>query len=298
MKETLLFTGASGFLGRHTLPILTQLYEVTTCGISPEDNIKANLANEIPKLNNNFDIVLHACGKAHVIPKTQAEIKSFYDINYQGTINLCRSLEVVGPPKSLIFISTISVYGDVHGNMNTEDTPLSGDTPYADSKIMAEKFLQEWCEKNNVTLGILRPSLLAGKDAPGNLGAMVRGIKSGVYLSINHGKAKKSILMAEDIANVIPFLASKGGIFNICDNYNPSFGELETSIAHQLGKRSPISIPLWIAKILAKVGDCFKFFPINSLRLEKIISDDTWSNEKIKKELGWEPKDVLQNYEL
>lgn len=298
MKDTLLFTGASGFLGRHTLPFLNQLYDVTTCGISSEDNIKANLANEMPNLINKYDIVLHACGKAHIIPKTQDEVKSFYDINYQGTINLCKSLEIVGPPKSLIFISTISVYGDVHGNMNTEDTPLLGDSPYADSKIKAERFLQEWCDRNNVILGILRPSLLAGKNAPGNLGAMVHGIKTGAYLSIAHGRARKSILMAEDIANVIPFIAPKGGIYNICDDNNPSFGELEKSISKQLGKHAPVSIPYWFAKCIALIGDIFSFIPINSNRLEKITTDDTWSNEKIKRELGWKPLDVLSHYEI
>lgn len=298
MKESLLFTGGTGFLGQNCYPILTQKYNVTTCGISPIDDIKANLANEIPNLPIRYDIVLHACGKAHVVPKTQEEIKSFYDINLQGTINLCRALKVVGPPKSLIFISTMSVYGDIHGNMNTEDTPLLGDSPYADSKIKAEKFLQNWCHENNVILGILRPSLLAGKNAPGNLGAMVRGIKTGAYLSINHGHAKKSILMAEDIANVIPFIAPKGGIYNICDDYNPSFGELERSIAKQLGKRPPLSIPLWFAKIIAKIGDLIPSLPLNSLRLEKIISDDTWSNEKIKRELCWTPKEVLSNYKI
>lgn len=57
--------------------------------------------------------------------------------------------------------------------MITEDHPLNGDTPYAKSKIMAEEYLIRWCQKNNVILGILRPSLLAGKNALGNLGAMV-----------------------------------------------------------------------------------------------------------------------------
>lgn len=298
MKESLLFTGGTGFLGRNCYPILKQRYDVTTCGISTQDDLKVDLANEIPIFSKQYDIVLHACGKAHVVPKTQDEIKSFYDINLQGTINLCKGLEIIGPPKSLIFISTMSVYGDVHGNMNTEETPLRGNTPYADSKIKAEEYLMKWCHDNNVILGILRPSLLAGENAPGNLGAMVRGIKTGAYLSINHGKAKKSILMAEDIANVLPYLAPKGGIYNICDDYNPTFGELEQSIAKQLGKKTPISIPLWLAKAIAKMGDYIHIIPLNSLRLEKIISEDTWSNEKIKSELGWTPKDVLSNYKI
>lgn len=296
--QKLLFTGGTGFLGRNVRPILDQQYEVTTCGITNEDMIKANLAKEVPELPERYDVVLHACGKAHVVPRTEAEKQAFYDVNYIGTIHLCNALETVGAPKAIIFISTMSVYGDVHGNMSTEETPLRGDTPYADSKIKAEQYLTEWCSKRGVILGILRPSLLAGEGAPGNLGAMVNGIKTGKYLSIAGGKAKKSILMAQDIAILVPLVAVKGGVYNVCDDYNPSFGELETSIAKQLGKRKPISIPYWMAKCLAFIGDVFSFFPINSAKLDKIVTSDTWSNEKAKRELGWQPLNVLDYYRI
>ena len=296
--EKLLFTGGTGFLGRNIKPILDKNYEVTTIGIMDTDMIKANFVTDIPELPERYDIVLHAAGKAHVEPKTEQEKQTFYDINYDGTIHICEALEKVGLPKAFIFISTMSVYGDVHGNMNTENTPLQGDSPYADSKIKAEKYLTEWCEKRNIVLGILRPSLLAGKGAPGNLGAMVNGIRTGAYLSIAGGKAKKSVLMVDDIAHLVPLVAEKGGVYNVCDDHNPSFGELEVTIAKQLGKRKPISIPYWMAKCLALVGDVFSFFPINSARLEKIITSDTWSNEKAKRELGWKPMDVLENYKI
>lgn len=98
-------------------------------------------------------------------------------MNLRGTIHLCDALEVVGMPKVLIFISTVAVYGCEFGELVTEKHPLDGTTPYAKSKIQAEEYLTEWCERHHVTLGILRPSLLAGKDAPGNLGAMVNGVK-------------------------------------------------------------------------------------------------------------------------
>ena len=296
--QKLLFTGGTGFLGKNVKPILDQLHEVTTCGITNDDMIKANLAKEVPELPERYDVVLHACGKAHMVPKTEAEKQTFYDVNYTGTIHLCDALERVGVPKSIIFISTMSVYGDVAGNNSTEETPLCGDSPYADSKIKAEHYLSDWCSKNGVILGILRPSLLAGVGAPGNLGAMVNGIKTGKYLSIAGGKAKKSILMAQDIGNLVPLVAEKGGIYNVCDDYNPSFGELEASIAKQLGKRKPISIPYWMAKCLALIGDVFSFFPINSARLRKIVTSDTWSNEKAKRELGWQPMNVLDNYKI
>lgn len=297
--QKLLYTGGTGFLGANTKPILDQMYEVTTVGITDRDEIKANFAKEVPELPGRYDIVLHAAGKAHINPKTEEEKKSFYDINYQGTVNLCKALEKVGVPKSFVFISTCGVYGIDNGNYVTEDYPLAGEEPYQKSKIMAEEFLTKWSEEHGVTLGILRPSLMAGKNAPGNLGAMVNGIKTGRYLSINHGKARKSLLMAEDIAHLVPLVAEKGGVYNVCDDTHPSFGQLEEHIANQLGKRKPISIPYWFAKSIAIFGDLVgSWFPLNSKRLEKITLSDTLSNEKAKRELGWQPLDVLENYKI
>lgn len=296
--ENLLFTGGTGFLGNNTKPILDKIYKVTTIGISSNDEIKVNLVTDIPKLPERYDVVLHAAGKAHIYPKTPEEIQSFFDINYNGTVNLCKALDRVGVPKSLIFISTSAVYGIENGNYITEDYPLKGETPYAKSKIMAEEFLSEWAKRNGVLLSILRPSLIAGCNAPGNLGAMVKGIKTGAYLSIAHGKAKKSLLMAQDIAHLVPLLENKGGIYNVCDNDHPSFGQLETIISKQLGKRKPISIPYWFAKILALFGDIIKKFPINSSRLSKIVVSDTISSQKAQQELGWEPMSTLENYKI
>lgn len=297
--DKLLFTGGTGFLGKNVMPLLTEQYEVTTCGITPDDMIKANLAKSVPELPEHYDIVLHAAGKAHVVPKTEAEKQLFFDINYQGTVNLCNALEKAGVPRALVFISTVAVYGCDFGDMITEEHPLEGETPYAKSKRMAEEYLTDWCKKHGVTLGILRPSLLAGKNAPGNLGAMVNGVKKGFYMNIAGGKVIKSILMAEDIANLLPLVAEKGGIYNVCDTRQPSFGEISMEVARQLGKGKPLNIPYWMAWCMAKVGDLLGAkAPINSYKLEKMTQSLTFSNEKARKELGWEPMDVLTNYKI
>lgn len=297
--EKLLFTGGTGFLGKNVMPLLTQQYEVTTCGITPDDMIKANLAKDVPVLPEKYDVVLHACGKAHVVPKTEAEKQAFFDVNYVGTIHLCDALEKVGVPKALIFISTVAVYGCEYGELIDEIHPLNGDSPYAKSKIMAEEYLTKWCLDHQVRLGILRPSLLAGKDAPGNLGAMVNGIKKGFYMNIAGGKVIKSILMAEDIARLVPLLEQKGGTYNVCDTRQPSFGDISKSVAKQLGKGNPISIPFWMAWCMAKVGDLLgNEAPINSYKLEKMTKSLTFSNAKACMELEWEPLDVLANYTI
>ena len=298
MKK-LLFTGASGFLGYNILPILEKSYDVHTIGLTDDDDIKFNIAKDVPPINTHYDVVLHAAGKAHTVPKTVAEAQVFYDVNYQGTINLCKALENAGIPRTLIFISTVAVYGCEYGDLITEEYPLNGDSPYAKSKIMAEEYLTRWCLYHQVRLSILRPSLLAGKNAPGNLGAMVKGIKKGYYMNIAGGKVVKSILMAEDIARLVPLLEKKGGVYNVCDTRQPSFGEISISVAKQLGKGKPLNIPYWVAWCMAKVGDLLgSKAPINSYKLEKMTNSLTFSNEKAKHELGWEPLDVLKNYRV
>lgn len=297
--DKLLFTGGTGFLGKNIRPILDKTYKVTTCGITANDMLKADLANEIPLLDQHYDVVLHACGKAHVIPRSEAEKQAFYDVNYRGTVNLCTALERAGLPKALVFISTVAVYGCESGNMITEEHPLNGITPYAKSKIMAEKYLTDWCAGQNVVLGILRPSLLAGRDAPGNLGAMVNGIRKGFYMNIAGKKVVKSILMAEDIARILPLVVDKGGVYNVCDTRQPSFEEISVLVAKQLNKRKPLSIPYWMAWCMAKVGDCIgSKAPINSYKLEKMTQSLTFSNDKARIELCWEPLDVLTNYRI
>lgn len=298
MKK-LLFTGASGFLGYNIRPILEKTYDVHTIGLTDDDDIKINMAKEVPPINTHYDVVLHAAGKAHVVPKTEAEKQVFYDVNYQGTVNLCKALENAGIPKSLVFISTVAVYGCEFGELIDEYHPLNGNTPYADSKIKAEEYLTKWCLDSNVKLSILRPSLLAGKNAPGNLGAMVNGIKKGFYMNIAGGKVVKSILMAEDIARLIPILEEKGGIYNVCDTRQPSFGEISASVAKQLGKHKPFCIPYWMAWCIAKVGDLLgDKAPINTYKLNKMTKSLTFSNEKARHELNWEPLDVLTNYKI
>lgn len=295
----LLFTGASGFLGNNVRPLLERMYDVTTVGLLPQDDYTVNIAREIPELRERYDIVLHAAGKAHSVPKTEEERQVFFDVNLQGTKNLCAALERKGIPRAFIFISTVAVYGCDYGENITEEYPLDGVTPYAVSKRLAEEYLQKWCHEHNVILGIVRPSLIAGPNPPGNLGAMVHGIRSGRYLSIAGSRARKSVLMVQDIARLVPLLAEKGGIYNVCDSYQPTFRELETIICRQLNRNLPVSIPYWIAKCMALIGDCLgEKAPINSLKLRKMTKSLTFSNEKAVRELGWRPTSVLKNFKI
>ena len=66
-----------------------------------------------------------------------------------------------------------------------------------------------------------------------------------------------------------------------------------------MNKPLPLSIPYWLAKAMALIGDCLgKKAPINSLKLNKITKSLTFSNEKAMRELGWKPMGVLENFRI
>lgn len=289
----IILTGSSGFLGQYIDKELSKANEVIT--ISRKNAvILINLAKEIPILPTT-DIIVHCAGKAHSIPKTEIERQEFFDVNVTGTLNLLMGLDqATNLPKSFIFISSVAVYGCESGLIINENSPLNAIDPYGQSKIEAEQQIQDWCAKNKVICSILRLPLLVGVNPLGNLGAMIKGIKKGYYFNVAGGKAKKSMVLAADVAKLIPIVAPIGGIYNLTDGYHPNFFELSSVIAKQLRKRKPYNIPFLLAKLMATVGDVLgNRVPINSNKLNKITSDLTFDDSKARKLLNWHPFPVL-----
>lgn len=292
----ILLTGGTGFLGKTILKELSRENSIFSLSRTAGD-YKITLENEIPNFNQSFDLVIHAAGKAHSVPKTEVERKQFQDVNVIGTKNLLKGLANTGIPKQIVFISSVSVYGKEEGLNIAEDSPLAAKDTYGLSKIEAEVLVSQWCKKYNVVCTILRLPLLVGENPPGNLGALNKGIAKGYYFNIGAGKAKKSMVLTEDVAAFILTIASIGGTYNLTDGYHPSFFELSSVIAKGLNKSTPLNMPLFLAKILGFIGDVLgNKAPINSLKLKKISADLTFDDCKARA-IGWQSKRVLDWYD-
>jgi nucleoside-diphosphate-sugar epimerase len=288
-----LLTGASGFLGKEICRQLSFLDEqYLTLGRQKTNQVVCDLSFDFPIFNlKEIDCVIHAAGKAHSIPKTGAEKKIFFDINLTGTNNLLKAFESLDKfPKSFVFISTVAVYGRVEGTNICENMPLGASDPYGLSKIKAEQLVKNWCFENNVVCTILRLPLLVGKNPPGNLGSMLNAIRKGYYFNIDGGKAKKSMVLAEDVAKFIPKIKNIGGTYNLTDGIHPNFNDLSEIIA----KSKVFNIPLNIAKLFGYLGDYLGAkSPINSLKILKMTSNLTFDDTKAR-EFGWVPQNVLE----
>ncbi|MEO8255310.1 MAG: NAD-dependent epimerase/dehydratase family protein, partial [Flavobacterium sp.] len=196
-------------------------------------------------------------------------------------------------PGSFLFISSVAVYGLEKGNDINEGYPLNAIDPYGLSKIEAEKLVENWCNKNQVICSILRLPLLVGKKPPGNLGAMIKAINKGYYFNIGGGIAKKSMVLAKDVASFILTVAPIGGIFNLTDGLHPNFREL--SLAISKNKKQQFSLSIYAAKVMGLAGDLLgDRAPINSFKIKKITSDLTFDDSKARKLLNWKPQSILE----
>lgn len=289
----ILVTGASGFLGKHICSQLSFLNrKYLTIGRQKINQIVCDLSVDYPIINlKEIDCVIHSAGMAHSVPKTAAEKQIFFDVNLTGTYNLLKALESLDRlPNSFVFISSVAVYGRESGVNICETNPLEASDSYGLSKIKAELIVKNWCHKNNVVCTILRLPLLVGKKPPGNLGAMLNGIKKGYYFNIAGGKARKSMVLADDVAKFIPKIKDTGGIYNLTDGSHPTIKDLSETIA----KSKILNLPLIIAKVLGYLGDYLGAkAPINSLKIIKITSDLTFDDTKAR-EFGWHSQNVLE----
>ncbi|MGB0430998.1 MAG: NAD-dependent epimerase/dehydratase family protein [Bacteroidia bacterium] len=268
----------------------TTVDECRLLGRSSEDHRR-------PKLAQDLHLVVHLAGKAHSIPKTDKESREFYDVNLNGTINLFEGIKHNCSPKTrVIFVSTVAVYGLEEGENILENQASNPKTPYGLSKFQAEKWLTEFADNSNIKLTILRLPLVVGPKAKGNLGAMLSAIRKGRYFSIGDGTARKSMVLANDIADLISSDNLKSGIYNLTDGLHPSFRELEMAIVSHNDCRKIKKISKSMAKFIGLFGDVLgSRFPVNSQTIKKMTTSLTFDDIKARKEMNWSPRSVLSD---
>lgn len=284
----ILLTGASGFLGKAIVD--AHIGEIVSCGRGSKNQINWDLTVQKRDLPI-CDMVVHAAGKAHMVPKNVSEAQAFFDVNVRGTEILLQSL-YAALPRCFVFISSVAVYGVEEGAKIHENMPLEGKTPYAQSKIQAEELVNSWGQTKGVNVVILRLPLITGTNPPGNLGALYKAIKRGYYFRIGSGQARKSMVGAPDVAALLPTLLEKNGTYNLTDGRHPPVNEVDTHIAALLGKKVR-SIPATFMQVVAKMGDRLPGFPLNTLRLKKLNAALTFDDSKAQTELSWDPNPAL-----
>lgn len=281
-----LLSGHTGFLGSHIKRLLLeQGMDVLGLGRDAGADWHFDLGsnkNEFPRGNETIDLVIHAAGWAHRVPKTEAEKQAFFEYNLEGTKRLLAALKASGNvPRQFLFISTVAVYGDpMDRDKAVPPYPSRAEaehlslTPYAWSKWEAEAAVRNFCAAEGVKAVIWRLPLIVGDGAPGNLGAMEKAIRKGYYFRIGNSYSRMRFYvdleeLGERVLDILDGNGSESGTFNMISG-EKSYGDFEDEIAAKYNRKIR-SIPMWLVKIAARIGDIIPGFPLNSYRLRKLI---------------------------
>ena len=142
--------------------------------------------------------------------------------------------------------------------------------------------------------------LIVGYNPPGNLGNMINSIKKNRFFLVDNGKAKKSMVLANDVAKLIINIKGQSGIYNLTDGHHPSFNEITNIITDKFKKRNSISLPYFIVKFASIIGTVLfgRKFPLTSDVLAKMTNDLTFDDSRARKYINWKSKKLLKIYTI
>ena len=243
------------------------------------------------KATEGVQIVIHACsGPSSCHPK------DLYSVNVQGTSNILKASEE-NRVERFIYISAAAVYGIPHKVPITEDYPLAGFGPLAESKIAAEKLCQNSRDKGDMLVTVFRPRPFIGSGRLGIFGILFDWIKEGKNIPfIGNGENRCQLLDVADTLEAIrlAMILSGGkvnGVFNLAAE---EFGNIKQDLLSLLdfaGTGSKIMhLPQMPTKFILKLLEKSKICPLYSGVYDIINLELSLSIEKAKNILGWLPK--------
>jgi UDP-glucose 4-epimerase len=312
MRERVLITGASGFVGYHLVEAALhnnlEVYAAVRAN-SQTDHLKdfdiryVNLDYKNPSTlkqqltDINADYIIHAAGVTSA--RSQAE---YDDINAANTHRLAfAAAEVRGNFKKFVLIGSLAAIGPLKSldGIITEATIPHPVTAYGRSKLLAEEQLRT---VKNISYTILRPTAVYG---PRDTGIFIffKQLVKGIEPYIGNNQQKLSFIYVKDVANaaIKALYEGQNETYNLSDGNFYSRYELGNITKQVLSlKTLKFHLPVNFVKIIAAISE-----KVSSLRnkaavvnIEKIdeLMAVNWScdNEKAKAELGFYPAYNLQ----
>ena len=294
----ILITGIHGFVGSNLVEALKNEHILYGMDIlSPiKDGVSFTFSwdfldkpGEIPEV----DAIIHLAGKAHDT-KNQSAAEVYFKVNTDLTKKIFDWFLAQPNCKKFVFFSTAKAAADRVEGVLTEDVVPSPVGPYGESKIAAERYIQDHMPTDKQVY-IFRPCMIHGPGNKGNLNLLYNVVKKGIPWPLGAFENRRTFTSVENICFAVNGVLTKdvlSGIYNMGDDEALSTNELIEEICESLGKKAHIwKLPKGLMSGLAKVGDILHL-PLNSERLRKLTENYISSNEKIKKALGIEKMPV------
>lgn len=288
----ILITGVHGFVGSNLVAALKNKHTIYGLDIiSPiKDGVRFTFSwdnLDKPGEITEVDAIIHLAGKAHDT-KNQAAADVYFKVNTDLTKKIFDWFLKQPKCKKFVFFSTAKAAADNVEGVLTEDVVPSPVGPYGESKIAAEKYIQEHMPTDKQVY-IFRPCMIHGPGNKGNLNLLYNVVKKGIPWPLGAFENRRTFTSIENICFAVNGVLTKdvpSGIYNMGDDEALSTNELIEEICKSLGKKAHIwKLPKGLMNGVAKVGG-WLHLPLNPERLRKLTENYVSSNAKIKAALG------------
>lgn len=179
-NKRILVTGADGFMGSHLVDrLLSQGAKVSVYvrGNSVSGTTQYSLKNikhlegiiediltgDIASadaielvIKNKPEIIFHLAADAYV-PNSFDHPIEVMETNVIGTLNMLQAVKESRRIKRIVCTSSSEIYGMTIGGSIDEEHPLYPSSPYAASKVAADRYAYSYCNTYHLPIAIIRP---------------------------------------------------------------------------------------------------------------------------------------------
>ena len=296
-------TGGTGFIGselvkRHlemndTVRVLSRNDEKYPTKFGT-DNIQYMIGDitdnktDFSEFLKDTDVLYHCAGEFY----NQNKMVS---INIAGTNNISKA--AAGNIKHMVYISSVSVYGNVRNENIDEGSKPNPTNLYQSSKFEAENIVINLLKRTNTTYTILRPSKVFGINSPDlSMDKLIRHIKKGNFIYIGSRKNKLNYIYIDDIVQLLYLCSTnenaRDKIFNISDTISTE--DLVNHIKKiENKKKYTFTVPRILSLLIAEFFYFYDKFPIKYSQIYGLTNNVTYSANKIKDDIGYESKGII-----
>jgi NAD dependent epimerase/dehydratase len=220
--KTILVTGAGGFIGSHLTEALLEAGQkvralvrynsqgtwghLQALSAAPPKNLEVKLGDItdaffVRDLVAGCEIVYHLAALIG-IPYSYYAPASYVATNVVGTLNVLEACRA-GRVRRVIVTSTSEVYGTALSTPMTEAHPLQAQSPYAASKIAADKLAESFFRSFDLPVVVLRPFNTYGprQSARAIIPTILAQAESGApTIEIGNPEPRRDLTFVEDTA--------------------------------------------------------------------------------------------------
>lgn len=313
-QQSVLVTGASGFIGVHLVRLLIARGRLVSCLVRATSPVSELLAagaalvtgdvNDRAAVSraialSNARVVFHLAGLVRAMTS-----EDFMRVNARGVEAVAAACTEQAQRPVLLLVSSLAAAGPSGETPKMESDPAMPVSDYGRSKFAGEEMAARYAGALPIT--IVRPCAVFGAGDHGMYEIFRAVARSGIHVVHGRGDGRISLIAAADLVECLVLAAERGerlisngsgrGVY-FASAEDLSYVELGIAIAHALERNRPriVRVPGELMRLAGFCGDVVSRVRrqpgwVGRDKISELLAGSwTCSSEKARQQLGWSP---------